>query len=252
MQFIFIIAEIFFSYFVIVRLADEFIERNLIVAEAKRRINVIFIAWIVIAAALFSDRRMYFSIFLWLVVILLTLYPRILLRMRTQKFREDVFVLIKHMILKMRMGQSFRAALKDAIGFVSHQSRYQFEKIYESLVHKSAVEVASPALTSRDVSRLVHTFSAIDMSTHNSLNQLIHFRERLTQEKHFQSRVNRALSQVYAQATILLLLYLGLLIVVVLRFGFQNNARLIVLSILISALGHIWALKLGRGFRWKV
>lgn len=244
--------EILSCFLIFNRLSDELIARKFIHQKVKYHLLFSFFVWLIVISYGFSFSRLLFSLSLWPTVILLTLTPFFLNRIRKKQFEEVLPLVINQTIIKMRIGNSFRSALKEAIATVQAPLSAKFEKIYDSLGLELSKQRELLFSNDRDVRRLFEVFKAIDGETHNQLQRILHFREMLLCERHFKSRVSRALSQVKAQATVLTFIYAGLLTLVIYRFGWRSNSQIIFISLLLFAIGQVLILKVGGHFRWKV
>lgn len=248
---LFTFIELITCFCVSIHLSDGLTVRKLIEVRSRNQIFAFFLGWICLISVVGFFSRALFSILLWSSVLVLSLSPIFLARSRRLRFRRELPVLLNNLILKMRTGLSFRAALKCSLENLSPMTTSKIEKILESL----DLTAKSSEVSKRqdpEVERLLIVFRAIDGEAHKTLPRLCQFRNQIKDEAHFRNRVQRALSQLTAQSWVMGVLYCALLVLVICRFGWIENSKIISLSFLLFAVGQSLTIRLGRNFRWKV
>lgn len=243
--------ELFVCSCIFVQLSDGFTARRLIHAQSRSQIFMFFLGWVCVIAVVSIFSRVLFSILLWSSIIILSLSSFFLSSSRRTQFRRELPILLSNLILKMRTGLSFRAALKASVENLSPVTTSKVEKIFENLdLTTKPGEVNQQQ--DLEVERLLVFFRTIDREAHKTLPRLCQFRNQIKEEAYFRSRVQRALSQLKAQSWVMGILYCALLVFVISKFGWSENNKLISLSFFLFATGQFLTIRLGRNFKWKV
>lgn len=165
------------------------------------------------------------------------------------KFEAELIIFIDEIILTMSTGRSFRDAF---VSICQQNESYFIKKILE--IHKS-----SQHNTINDIKNwqgepkflnLWHLFQSIEQNTHKQLEKLRAYRRQLHWEQNFRRKSMQATSQVKAQAFILSILYIALLIYVLKTTG-GNIIRWILISLILYLTGLLSLYILGKRKPWK-
>ncbi|OFZ18040.1 MAG: hypothetical protein A2Z20_07970 [Bdellovibrionales bacterium RBG_16_40_8] len=224
--------------------------KKLISEYMMTKIVAIFYLWLFVLAALPKISTIYFSILAWIPAVMLYISPSLLKYLRKQQFRREFAEFLNQIILKMQTGEAFRSSLQTASLNLSEFSRYKFEKMRESLCFGS--NVAQNTQNDPDVEYLLQYFRQAEADSHRILPRLLQLREKIKVTESLQKKINQALRQHRAQMWVLTVLYLALLFVVLHKYGWHAQSRLIMISILLYILGLYLSLRISRGFKWKV
>lgn len=242
-----IFLELMFGFFVIVRISDELLTKNLINESALTKIVAGYLIWILVWAPWPDISLIIFSIFVWIPVLFFGILPKILIRVRRERFRREMPVMLSSLVLKIRAGHSFRPALQSASQNLSEFSKIKVVKMLDAL------SFAEKSANFDEQTRQMMTFfRKMDQDSHQNLSRLIQLREKLKVEDEFYQKSARILHQLHAQAVIMTILYIALMVFVILRFGWSENAKVITISTFSFSLGLYFVFRQGRRFKWKV
>jgi formate/nitrite transporter FocA (FNT family) len=111
----------------------------------------------------------------------------------------------------------------------------------------------SPALSDcLSLQELARELMCADQSSHHMLTRVANLRTLYQKRFDFRRRSGQVLTQIHAQAMLLVGLYLALSIFTALQYGWEKFLALRLMSALLFALGLIMIFYLGKKIRWKV
>lgn len=244
-----IFSEIVFNFLLIVQISDRLRTKSLIAESVPAKIICAFIIWILVWAIAPNITLIPFSFLVCFPSVILSFTPIFLHSLRKNKFRSELAALLNEIILNMRGGRSFRPALQLASQNLSTFTQNKIEKTIELLTLDPLSQ--SKSVHDPEIEIVLKHFRSIEIDSHQALPRLIQFREKIKMEDKLKKKIHQALSQIRAQAWILSILYVGLLIVLLLR-SHRLEPKMIVLSVILFAVGLIATIWQGRRFRWKV
>lgn len=247
---IFILIELMYGFFHFHRTIESIRTKNYVDSVIMTKIVSSYLVWIFISAFMFQRELVLFSLQVWWPVFAVQLTPQIAAKINCKRFKQEIPVLINGVIMKMRMGQSFRDAMSGASQGLSDFTRVKIEKLLESLT----LFAGSPCGDENDqqVRQILSFFKNIEREPHLLLARLIHYRQKLKVEEEFLLKRARALQQLRSQVIVLSFLYVGLLAYVIYRFGYLEHRKTLFLSTILFLAGIIVTLYQGRSFKWKV
>jgi Flp pilus assembly protein TadB len=230
-----------------IRTSDKLVERKLLSAKAMTKIGTAYVGalffvvwWLPTAFAEFVIVIVH--CFLWLI-------PSLIVHSRNLRFKKNFLELLNQIILGMSSGLSFRQSFDQA------KRRWDFstqQKLTEIMGHVAFSQQTSAAPANLFLKSVVEEFSLVDQQPHRALQRLQSFRHKLKLEQDFRRKSGQVTQQLRAQALILSLLYLFLLIFIAWQMGLTKYFRLTMASISLFGLGILLILNIGRRFRWKV
>lgn len=162
------------------------------------------------------------------------------------QFEQYLLSFFDEIILLMMSGQSFR----DSFHHLTRNSTEYFHiKLRELFV---AGHYQSPAsnFKQRELIPLAELFHFIEKNPHKAIDKLKAFRRQLNWSLSFKRKAKQATVQIRAQALVLSLLYLGLLIFVIRNYGSQARS-VIGPSLFLFFLGLLCTFLIGRRKKWK-
>jgi hypothetical protein len=165
------------------------------------------------------------------------------------KFETELIRLIDEIILTMSTGHSFRDAF---VTICQQHNSYFTKKIIE--IHKSSqINAVSNIKNWQNEPKFLdlwHFFQSIEQNSNKQLEKLRAFRRQLYWKQSFRRKSMQATSQVKAQALILSILYIALLIYV-LKTTNGNIVRWVFISLILFLTGLLSLHLLGKRKTWK-
>jgi Flp pilus assembly protein TadB len=158
---------------------------------------------------------------------------------RRKRLRNEVYELLQTLILRLGAGESLPSALL-SVQKSCGRDMQQF----------LANEPSS--LMDRRLFQTQQELNEIKKYLHQALLRLRWLRESWETEDQFEQKRRRATSMIRAQAGLLCVLYVGLLIFTTSRYEYYVIRTYVHLSLIFFMMGIFALLLLGRSFRWKV
>jgi Flp pilus assembly protein TadB len=165
------------------------------------------------------------------------------------QFEAELFKFIDEIILTMSTGRSFRDAF---VSICQQNESYFTKKILE--IHRSSqlntIENIKNWQNEPKFLDIWHLFQSVEQNSHKQLEKLRAYRRQLFWEQNFRRKSSQATAQVKAQAFVLTILYVALLIYVIKTIG-GNNIRWILMSLILYLTGLLSLYILGKRKPWK-
>jgi Flp pilus assembly protein TadB len=214
------------------------------------KIVILFVLAEALVSIFLSKSLFIYSFSLWIPMILLSLSEKLIIFRNRSRFKTELPLLLNIILLKMKVGHSFRSAMQAAGQNVSDFSRVKVEKILEALT--LAPDSTSKMSLEPDLEQIIFHFRLIESESHLTIARLGQYRNKLKIEENFSSKTRRALHQVRVQSLVLVGFYILLVIFVIRRFGVVENLKVIVGSGIIFSIGTLITWNMGRKYKWKV
>lgn len=190
-----------------------------------------FFAWIAVACSVF--------------LVGVTIFVTKLIRER--RFRQDFVDFMDRLILHVRSGQSFRNSLEVSNAKTPVPSRLKVEKIIEAVYFSEKIETSSVF-----VREIFEELMSVQRFPHKTLDRLCAFRRKMKIEDDFRRKSGRIVRQVRIQITFLLFMYGSVMSFVIVRFGFSENMKVILWSLVLFGMGLVGFFYLGVKKQWKI
>lgn len=187
-------------------------------------------------------------LFIGILLITLKFFPDILRFFLILRLRCALIPFLDGVILSLQTGKSFRTSLRVAAELQEGWVHIRLREVVESLTVSENVIAMKSALIKDFRAELME----IDQSQTRCLEQVQALRRQLKMQEDFRRRSGQVTQQLKMQAIIVTALYLGLLIFVIVQFGFLKHRSLIFLSLFFFITGLFWIFLMGRRMKWKV
>ena len=195
--------------------------------------------------------------FEWLIFKILLIYAPVGLLMGAQSWLVSVWreqflvqfeIFINNLIAQIKIGFAFRPAFGAAVKHLT-QPRFQnyFNEILEFILF---AKKCRPEFLFPPLGPMIRELKKAD-EAEQCLEHLENLRHYLRIRSIFRRKVRSALFQVRAQAYVLSVLYMGLLVFVLNRYGFQYP-KLLLASISSFVIGMMILMRLGRKIKWTI
>lgn len=212
--------------------------------------KVKFVALLVIllvSTVLFSLEKGFF-LFVLVVAISFLLPP--LSRYLSENKTKTMFVsYLDVIILKMKSGQSFSNAFKEACSSCDPFIKQKLLNIWNILEYWDDNKNLNLKGFDREV--LLRLHSIMSSSSHY-LNQLSGFRDELRLRIRFHNKTNKMSFQTRMQSVVLVLIYIVISIIVSNAYGFNAVKPWLLISLPLMSVGIYWLVSIPRRFKWKI
>ena len=181
------------------------------------------------------------------VPLILTFVGQTLLFLRWQGgFFSQLEFFLNTLIAQIRIGRGFRSAFKGAVLSLP-QKKYQscFEEIENTILFDKTLKNPSPL-----IQQVVKELKRADQSPH-CLKNLENLRHKIRVHALFRKKVRSALGQIRIQSFILLILYIGLFLFVLQKYGWKY-LHVLLISLFLFLFGLVWLLQCGRRIKWTI
>lgn len=164
---------------------------------------------------------------------------------RKRQLSDDEVLILDQTILSMKSGRSFLDSLR-----ISARNLHERTQIYLSDVISTIELRQIPEKMRHD--EIGFFLIRVAQNPGRQIDQIKSFRYRKKVEAEFRAKVRKALTQTRAQALVISIIYLLLLIFVIENFGFRKNSMTIFASAILMLCGVFSIYRMGRGYRWKI
>ncbi len=165
-----------------------------------------------------------------------------------QQFYLQFELFLNALIAQIKIGSSFRAGFKIALTMLSHRHfQNYFMEILEIISYAKSLrkEFCFPPLR-----QMIEELKQADLSP-QCLEHLENLRHQVKVRSVFRKKVQSALLQIHIQSFILLILYSGLFLFVLQKYGLKY-LQILLLSLFLFLTGLIVLFQCGRKIKWTV
>ena len=152
-------------------------------------------------------------------------------------------------ILKMKSGQSFSNAFKEACTSSDLFIKQKLLNIWNVLEYWDDNKSLNLKGFDREVVLRLH---GITNSSSHYLTQLSGFRDELRLRIRFQNKASKISFQTRMQSAVLMLIYIVIAIIVSSAYGFNAVKPWLVISLPLMFIGIYWLVSIPRRFKWKI
>lgn len=166
---------------------------------------------------------------------------------KRKQFYTIMLSFLNILILKIQLGESFRASLVYATNRFEGHIRSQLEHIlqYIILMHKPSKEIYS-----RYILDFIKGLQFAEKNPHRALETLKHYQSGLIFTNNLKKKYTDILYQVYAQTIIMGFLFACLLFYTISNYSIMNHLFLILLAVLLFFIGVVLVLIYGKKLKW--
>lgn len=175
----------------------------------------------------------------------------LLAKSRDRQFHERLEDGLMSTIVLMREGHSLRGSIELQVASAPPSMRPYLVEVHRS-VSFSPQETECNRPISLPIAEIAREFRRIEGLKQSQLVELERWRKRLRAQKDFRRRSGQATAQVRVQASVLVILFVGLAVFSGLGFGWRDTGSALRLAIPLFMLGLLWIWRGGRRVRWSV
>lgn|GEM_PF-3259785 len=210
----------------------------------------IFISALILALNFFLREHLLAQIFLQLGLFLTPAFlSRIIFFRREMHILKNFVSILDSVVIKMRVGASLRESLLSTASSQTVSTQFLLQEFVTLLSFDRPIsELVSHPKLQKNFSEL----KKIDQQPHRAIERLKSLRRRLQMEKKLRQKSRKALLQARAQATILSVMYISLLIYSLWKYGWKSSGSVFAVSLMLFGVGSLWLWNLGRRFQWKI
>lgn len=191
-------------------------------------------------------------ILIYISVGLIFLLRKIYLECRRIQFRKEFPAILTSIILNMKLGQSFRQALRTASSTSASQWSAMMISIYEDVAFSPQAKTLKNELSGPFLREIQQEFKKIDCSTHKTVEKVENFRRRLMIIEKFRRRSGRIRGQVHLQIIIMSFIYIGVFAINSFMFPLSQYKLIVLSSLVAFLLGFVLVLLIGKKIQWKI
>jgi hypothetical protein len=168
------------------------------------------------------------------------------------QFSKEFPAVLTSIILHMKLGQSFRQALRSAIQQTKRSTKIILQSIYEHVAFPQQEITTESAQKGVWYSEICAEIAKIDGSTHKTIEKVENFRRRIMIVEKFRRRSGRIRGQIKLQMILMSLIYAGIFAVNYFMFSLKDYKGFVTLSLAFYLAGMITVLSIGRRIRWNI
>jgi Flp pilus assembly protein TadB len=209
--------------------------------------TLLFALWIVFGIFIVKNSTLGLIIWSSSVIVFAQLSDWYLNSRKMKKILSQLNPFLLRILLSLKVGSSLRDTIRVEI---SHEDKYFREVMTEILLSVEKRVIFHHPL--RQISQFYELFAHLDREPAKIVTRIELFRKKIDCEERFSAKVAQILSQPRAQALVVGLLYLAL--VLFLQFNFKTHEwrPYLFLSAPLFVTGQLILLSMGRQYKWKV
>lgn len=189
----------------------------------------------------------------WLIIVVIFLSPFMLNRLMSRflegKVKKKLLSVLDYLIISMRSGISLRQSIKNCASDNSGYLRVLLSEFVLSIeLRKNRINIAQ----NQQIHIFFNEIELIDQVAMRQIERLKSLKHRIYTEEKFRQKSRKATMQARAQAWIISIIFLLLVLFVSYEFGFYKNFKLIFWSSLIFTIGLFFVCNIGRNYQWKL
>jgi hypothetical protein len=185
-------------------------------------------------------------------VFVVLLCKNVYLKKLESRFCIEFPSILTSLILQMKMGQSFRQALRTTTSVATPAMHANLKLIYEHVAFSPQEKRPQLLPIAYFLADVIAEFQKIDQSKHKSVEKIENFRSRLIIVEKFRRRSGRIRGQVHLQVLLMSLIYGIVFAINFVMFNLSQFKTLIIVSLMFYFLGLAVVLIIGRRIRWNV
>lgn len=170
-------------------------------------------------------------------------------KIRNRRLQDQLPFFVQNIVLNMKMGSSFRAAMQSAVEMqTTPQAQKWFATIFENVVF---TQQNNPHFLPQLAFKVVRELKSVDQESYQAVSRLENLLLYLRSLSEFRRRSGKALLQVRAQALIIVCLYFAVVLFMTNFIGFDAVFSFLPISAGLMFTGLALVLFFGRRMRWS-
>ena len=228
-----------------------FLQQNFVTEDALTKIVIGFFSFHLLQI-IFIQNFLINWILIYISVGLILLLTKIYFEIRRTQFRQEFPAILTSIILNMKLGQSFRQALRSTSLSTNRKWTEMMSRIYADVAFSPQENACKTELPWSFMREIQKEFKKIDGSTHKTVEKVENFRRRLMIVDKFRRRSGRIRGQVHLQIIIMSFIYVGVFAINSFMFPLSQYKIIVLTSFVIYLMGMILIVLIGRKIQWKI
>lgn len=168
------------------------------------------------------------------------------------RFRTEFPGTLTNIILRMKMGKSFRTSVQEVAMQSPPRLRAILESIFDLVAFSQQQNDKKMTSASPFAREILCTFLFVDQSSHRAVEKLENFRMRLIILNEFRRRSGQIRGQIQMQAYVLTALYVASFAFIAFCFPIRELGHILLPSFALFLFGLICLFVIGRRVKWKI
>lgn len=244
---------IFVSVFVFVlRIYEHFKKQHFFSRELMTKIGTFHVFLLFVFYIVFFDRSFYFWILGFSSIFVFPILIFGILKIYQHHFYSEFLRFLSLIILSMQRGNSFRSAMKLSLRMGQWKQAPLLEGIYQNVAFSQQRNDTDTGLFSRFIHEIETELKEINEHQHQAIDRLCNLRKNLRERLNFRQRSRQIWGFFLYQVGLLSIIYFGLLVFIVVEYGFSDFTSSFFLSFLLYGLGVLTTFLLLRNKKWSI
>lgn len=207
----------------------------------------IYFCWFVLG--LFVIQHSCFALLVWNFTAALTPRAHAVFRGEIEKkqIQKSLSPFLLRILLSLKVGRGLRESLSVESQLEDSKLGVEIQKFAVAIEKQQKFDHEDPRLR-----QMYDLFALLDREPAKIVTRIEVFRKKIECEDHFRAKVAQILSQPRAQASIVGLLYVSLILFLHFNFQISDWLTYFYLSLPPFILGQAFLFRMGRNYRWKV
>ena len=236
-----------FGLFTLYRIVFYLFEEKILAKEQFEKWNMGFLFCFLFISWIFKSSFLLWTFhFLSFVVILFLLGWGAYIS-RRKKFRDHLIIVLRHTLLMMQSGFSFREAFKSSLSHYKGPLGTLFANIFHFMAFPQENPYGDPFTL-----EIIKDLQEIDQLPMNPMDNIRLLCHRLELIRKFEEKSHRVLYQIRFQSALMTIFFTGLTIYVLFSFPLREVILLVTVASLLFVSGLLWVFLDGRRIRWKI
>lgn len=228
----------------------QFLISNQIISKVQQKVSLVASIFIYFIMQICMREH---DIVLWMITCCVFSAPFLIFQgqeyQRRQNFQKNIINYLDSLIIRIRSGVSLKQAIQELGKLQKGSSRFYFNEIASAMEFRleTGHSIKDPLFL-----EVLLELQQVCCNSYKSVERLRGFRRKIKMRQDFRQKSRQAALQVRAQASILILIYLALLVFVLSSNDFPSVRRTIFVSLCLFIFGLLVSYRVSRGFKWKI
>ncbi len=234
------------------RIFGHFKRQHVFPLKMMTKFGTFYFIYLITAYFYFFKQPFWFWLHCFLSLIIIPILFFLLLRFHQQQFYSEFVRFLSMVILGMRRGLSYSAAMEVSIRGGDWKQGQLLEKIYENVVFSQQEPVVKKGLFGQIIHQIHIQLRALHEDPHQAIDRLCNFRKNLCDRLSFRQKSRQIWAYFGFQLGLLSFIYVSLFGFVVYQYGFFAFKTSFLLSFLFYFLGISTVVVLARSKKWRI
>jgi hypothetical protein len=209
-----------------------------------------YFTWMIVGQVIWNTNFVVLVLWLSFPTAFAMCLPSVVRRHRSKKFDVALLRCINVLILRVRLGRSFRDARKSLMAEGAQNSSSEMLSVFIALDHPDANR--NWEVDHQKIKEALELFRKCEMEPHLALKKLLNQRRKIEVEARLKKKVSVAIQQNQAQAVVVSLIFGALVASLIYKSGLQKYFSFLAISMVLFSIGLVWMTKVGRKIKWTI